>query len=139
MRRRNRLMRRLASSGLVGLAALVASLAATTADAGAPKPATNTSPPSVSGTPVAGATLTAATGSWLGDKLTFTYQWLRCDAAGAACSRLVNETAQTHVATAGDVGSTLRVTVTGKTASSRVDATSAQTAVVAAALPVPAP
>src|SRR4051812_21715863 len=104
---------------------LVPTLAAASADAAQPKAPVNTALPTVSGTPTVGATLGATSGSWSGEKMTFTYQWLKCDGAGAACSRLANEVAPTHVVAASETGSTLRVTVTAKSANSRVDANSA--------------
>jgi RHS repeat-associated protein len=43
----------------------------------------NTSPPTISGSPVVGQTLTAAVGSWNGGS-SYTYQWQRCTAYPAA-------------------------------------------------------
>ena len=37
--------------------------------------------PSISGRPVAGATLTGSPGSWSGTRLAFTYSWIRCRAS----------------------------------------------------------
>jgi hypothetical protein len=39
------------------------------------------SPPSISGRPVAGTTLTGSPGSWSGTRLAFTYSWIRCRAS----------------------------------------------------------
>ena len=46
----------------------------------------NVTPPSISGTPVDGWTLTADPGTWTGtDPIDFGYQWQRCDADGTNC------------------------------------------------------
>ena len=43
---------------------------------------TNNALPTISGTAQSGSTLTASTGSWDGVSLSYTFQWLRCDAGG---------------------------------------------------------
>ena len=46
----------------------------------------NTARPSIPGTPRAGLPVEAAKGTWKQTALTnYTYQWLRCDAAGNGC------------------------------------------------------
>ena len=68
---------------------------------------TNTSPPVISGTAVVNQTLTAAPGTWSGTApITYTYQWQRCDNAGASCADILNATAATYVLTSSDVGFT---------------------------------
>jgi hypothetical protein len=68
--------------------------------------------PSVTGTPRAGDTLTANEGAWeKGNGLTFSYQWQRCDAAGANCANIAGAAAKAYVAQTADVGRTLRVEV----------------------------
>ena len=47
----------------------------------------NTSLPVISGTAQVGSQLTASTGSWSGSPTSYSYQWHRCDTAGANCSR----------------------------------------------------
>lgn len=93
---------------------------------------TNTAAPTISDTtPQSGQTLTAANGTWTGDApITFTYQWQRCNASGASCVAIAGATAQTYTVQAADVGSTLRVVVTGRNAVGTSAATSAATAVV---------
>jgi hypothetical protein len=93
---------------------------------------TNTALPTISDTtPQSGQTLTAANGTWTGDApITFTYQWQRCNASGASCVTIAGATAQTYTVQAADVGSTLRVVVTGRNAVGASAATSAATAVV---------
>jgi hypothetical protein len=97
---------------------------------------TNTSPPTISGTPTEGETLTANPGSWSGTgPITFAYQWQRCDQNGGNCSNIVGATAQTYRLTSADVGRTMRVVVTATNATGASSATSAPTAVVQAAGP----
>ena len=96
----------------------------------------NTSPPTISGTPREGETLTANPGSWSGTgPIVFAYQWQRCGQNGANCSNIVGATAQTYRLTSPDVGRTLRVVVTATHATGSSTATSAPTAVVQAAGP----
>jgi hypothetical protein len=72
----------------------------------------NTAPPTVTGTPQQGQTLTAAPGTWTADDAAFTYQWQHCDATGANCTDVAGATQPTYAVTAADVGFTLRVNVT---------------------------
>ena len=95
---------------------------------GSPSSAT----PTISGTAVAGQTLTADEGSW-GDTPTFTYQWRRCDSGGANCADIAGATAKTYVVQNADVDSTLRVVVTGTNPGGSQSATSDPTAVVTGA------
>ena len=92
---------------------------------------TNTTKPAISGTAQAGQTLTASQGSWTSDTTpTFTYQWLTCDAQGNNCANISNATNQTYAVQTGDVGKTIRMTVTAKNTSGTTSATSAQTGAV---------
>jgi len=73
----------------------------------------NSTPPTISGTPGVGDTLTAANGSWSGtNPMTFTYQWERCDSSGGSCSSISSATSQTYTIQSADAGDTLRVAVT---------------------------
>ena len=48
----------------------------------------NTEAPSVSGTATAGQLLTASSGKWTGtEPITYEYEWLRCNTAGASCTQ----------------------------------------------------
>jgi hypothetical protein len=91
-----------------------------------------TSPPTISGTPQIGQTLTANTGTWkTTGTVTFTYQWLRCDAGGGTCVAIKDATKQTFTLTQDDVGHTIRVKVTAKDTNGSTSATSVPTGVVA--------
>src|SRR5215211_6345911 len=99
-------------------------------------PATNTAPPTISGTAQDGQTLTADKGTWSGtDPITYVYQWRRCDNAGNNCSNIAGATGTTYTLAPADVGSTVRVVVTGSNAAGSSSATSTATAVVVAAPP----
>ena len=96
-------------------------------------PPVNTVAPVASGQAFQQATLTANNGTWTPgapNAPTFTYQWQRCNAAGAACAPLSGATASTYTQVAADLGSTIRVAVTGTNLDGAATATSAQTAVV---------
>jgi hypothetical protein len=120
------------------LAALVAALTSLAGTGSAQSTAaqanyapTNSSPPTISGTPQVGQTLTANPGTWNSSTTpAYAYQWLRCDTQGNNCAAIAGAKAQTYTVQSGDVGSTLRVTVTATNSSGATAATSAQTAVV---------
>src|SRR4051794_35738516 len=97
----------------------------------------NTAPPSISGTPKAGNTLTASTGSWSNGPTSYDYQWRRCDPSGNNCGD-VGPNRNTYVLDNGDVGKTIRVEVKARNAYGANTATSAAVGLVqaGAALPV---
>ena len=120
-------------AGLVVVACAVAAgaMLSTGAEARSTAVPANVSPPTVSGTAVAGETLTASPGSWTGTApISYAFAWQRCDAGGSSCAPIGGATAQTYVADAADIGSTLRVDVTATNAEGSASALSAQTAVV---------
>jgi hypothetical protein len=108
--------------------------AVVTVQAGPP----NTAPPTITGSPVVGESLTANPGTWTGTGITFAYLWSRCDAAGAACTEITTATQSTYTVVTADAGRTLRVRVTGTNTSGSNAVTSAQTAVVTTAPTPPA-
>jgi hypothetical protein len=60
-----------------------------------------------------GNTISVSTGEWLGDApITYTYQWERCNLAGASCTTIGGATAASRVLAGGDAEHTLRVAVT---------------------------
>jgi hypothetical protein len=89
---------------------------------------TSTKAPSVAGSPVLGQALLASPGLWSGTlPIAFSYQWLRCGAAGKACAAVPGETAIVHVVGDADLGHTLRALVIGTSTSGTSNATSAPT------------
>ena len=108
----------------------------------APPPAVpaNTAPPAVTGSAVEGQTLTGSTGTWTNAPTSYAYQWRRCDPAGTACTDIGPATTATYLLQAADIGSTLRLQVIASNAGGpSTPATSAQSAVVTAALPPQVP
>ena len=96
---------------------------------------TATSLPTISGTSVVADTLTASTGVWSGAPTSYAYQWQRCDSSGANCQPLAGATAVKYTLAQGDIGQTVRVTVTATNgAGASQPAASAVTALVRADL-----
>jgi hypothetical protein len=93
------------------------------------------SPPTISGTPQQGQTLTANRGTWRGAQpQTYTYQWRRCDSVGGNCVNILQKaTGSSYILTADEVGHTLRVRVTARNSVGSRTATSVPTGVVARA------
>lgn len=104
-----------------------------TALAGTQAAPVNTAPPTISGTPTVGQTLTAENGTWSNAPTSFAYQWLRCNALGASCVSVSNGTLKTYTLVGADASHTMRVRVTATNADGSSSAQSAQTAVVAPA------
>ena len=114
---------------LLGLGAVIGAVLVWTVPALAAPPV-NTAPPTITGTPRVGETLTAQNGTWSNNPTAFQYQWQRCNASGASCVNVPGATEKTHLLSTADAGRTMRVRVTGINAEGAVNARSAPTAVV---------
>jgi hypothetical protein len=126
---RNRKMLPLAA----GAALLVLAATAAVADEGAAvaqAPPGNESPPTISGTPQEGSTLTANEGRWTGQPTSFAFSWRRCNRSGGSCSEISGATRRSYMVQSVDVGDTLRVRVTARNQDGSTNATSVPTAVV---------
>jgi len=74
--------------------------------------------PTVIGTAAAGKDLTGLSGTWGGfGSIAYTFQWYRCNAAGAACLAIRGATSPTYALDTRDIGKTLgmRVSATDST------------------------
>jgi hypothetical protein len=106
---------------------------------GAARPA-NITPPSISGSPVLGQTLTVDPGLWSGTApITFSYQWRSCNATGGSCSNVAGATGRTYGLRQSDVGRTMRVRVTARNSVGTAAMTTVPTAVIAASAPTGCP
>jgi hypothetical protein len=90
----------------------------------------NSSLPTISGVAQVGQTLTGTTGSWTGAPTSFAFQWQRCDSGGANCVDISGTSSGIYTVGSGDVGSTIRVTVTATNAFGSTRAVSLPTSVV---------
>ena len=91
----------------------VTGTSAATAVVGAPLTLVNSSPPTITGTPQSGSTLTAEPGSWSGEgTVTYTYQWQACDQFAGNCQDITGATSSTYTLGSEDANTTLRVIVT---------------------------
>lgn len=74
-------------------------------------------PPTISGTPAVGSTLTASPGAWQNNPTSYGYAWSQCsDSAGVSCTAISGATSKTYTPVAGDVGRFVKVTVSGTNA-----------------------
>jgi hypothetical protein len=95
---------------------------------------TNLTVPTIGGSPVEGATLTASTGTWTGKPTSYSYSWRRCSATGTSCVAIGGASASSYLLQHADVGSTIRVVVKAQNAAGWSKAArSSVTSVVAAA------
>jgi hypothetical protein len=97
-----------------------------------------TTPPTISGTPAVGATLTGDKGNWTNNPTDYNLYWTRCDKTGAHCANISGANATTYVLTSADAGNTLRFKVIASNSSGKTTAVSVPTAVIAGT-PAPPP
>jgi hypothetical protein len=93
-------------------------------------PPSNTSLPTISGTPTQGNTLSASNGSWSNSPTSYTYQWQLCI---TSCINISGATNSTYVLASSDVGDTIDVVVTASNSGGSGSATSAKTGAVTSA------
>jgi sugar lactone lactonase YvrE len=94
----------------------------------------DTALPIVSGIDEQGQALSATEGEWRGSSpLYFSYQWQRCNTSGGECVNISEALNETYVPQSADVGSKLRVQVTGVNPEASATATSMTTSVISAA------
>src|SRR5579871_2416299 len=115
---------------MAALAALLSFFASGSAAARSQSAPVNTAAPTISGTPVVGATLTGVVGGWTASGVRFSYMWLRCDNAGNGCAPVGGATGTTDTLSSADLGSTLRFSVVASNRRGSTSATSDATAVV---------
>jgi hypothetical protein len=101
-------------------------------------PPANTTPPTISGTPAEGATLTGTNGSWTHGPTAYAFVWYRCDRNGNGCASIGGARSSSYRLTSADVGATLRLRVTAANSEGSSSSTSVPTAVIQrAAAPPP--
>jgi RTX calcium-binding nonapeptide repeat (4 copies) len=94
--------------------------------------------PVIAGEPREGRSLRASTGSWTGTRpLRFSYRWLLCRTDGSTCTTIAGATSATLLLGPEEIDSTVRVVVTATNLVGSRSTTSAMTAVVLSAPPVP--
>jgi uncharacterized protein YukE len=99
-------------------------------------PPVSVTPPTISGIPIDGQTLTLDPGTWAGTPpYELRYQWLSCSLLTEACSPIAGATGTTYQARPLDVGNAFEVEVTAKSGYGIAKVTSPQTNVVQALLP----
>ena len=99
-------MRRLAGVGItLAFTSACLSAAPSVPAAVAVAPPSNSSPPTITGAPVEGRTLTALPGTWTATApISYAYAWLRCDSAAEACKPIQGAIALSYRLTGADAG-----------------------------------
>jgi hypothetical protein len=108
---------RVTVTGRNRLGTVTATSASTGFVAGPPGAPAATAAPVLDGVMSPGATLTATTGTWTGNPVSFVYQWRRCSATTGACVDVAGATEPTYTLSAADSGSLIRVLVVATNAS----------------------
>jgi len=109
------------------------------AAAGAAAPS-NTSPPTITGTPQEGHTLVGHRGKWSGSPTDYNDFWVRCDKDGASCANISGAHDRNgYLLKKVDVGNTIRFKVQATNADGSTFASSVPTAVITAATVTPPP
>jgi hypothetical protein len=103
----------------------------------APGAPVNTGLPTVSGSATQGQTLSTSTGSWSNSPTSYGYQWQDCNSSGASCTNINAATSSSYTLGSGDVGHTIRATLTATNNGGSASATTAQTSTVSASAPPP--
>jgi len=99
-------------------------------------PPVNTALPTVSGSALVGAVVTANAGTWVGRQpISFSYAWLRCNSGGGECAAIPGATGRTYRFASADVSHKLRVNVTARNAIASVTVLSSESGVIAVPLP----
>jgi hypothetical protein len=88
------------------------------------------------GSPAVGDDLQGSNGGWSGSGLSFTYQWMRCDADGTNCSPIPGATGAHYTPTTADIGHALQFCVTATNSGGSATSCSMPTAPVVASHPV---
>ena len=97
---------------------------------------TNTAPPAISGSVIAGQRLTTDNGGWDGNPEAFGYQWLDCDANGNNCTD-TGDHQNSYALTTDDVGQTIRVIVKASNDGGMSESLSDPTGLVTSGSPPP--
>ncbi len=107
------------------------------AAAGAAAPS-NTSPPTITGTPQEGQTLVGHRGQWSGSPTDYNDFWVRCDTTGGSCANISGaHNRNGYLLKKVDVGNTIRFKVQAKNADGSTFESSVPTAVITAATTPP--
>lgn len=126
-----RLRARVIATNADGSANALTNPSSTVAAAGQTGAPVNSKAPTISGTPAVGQQLRVAAGDWGGAQpISFSFQWLRCDASGNNCVTISNATDDAYTATEADQGKTLRARVTARNSAGTANVLAAQTTAV---------
>jgi hypothetical protein len=97
-----------------------------------------TTAPVVTGTAQQNQLLTSSNGSWSNSPTSYSYQWQDCETTGANCTNISSATSSSYMLSAGDVGHTVRATVTATNSAGSNTTNSATTATVTEIAPAAA-